>query len=354
MYSRCLSCRASLGRNDCLEELPVGRSLAFDPDRGRLWVVCRACRSWNLAPLRERWEALEELERQFEIVRVEASSDNVAMGRARDGTVLLRIGPVDRRELAEWRYAGRLRRRWKRAEGVGWVVLFGPVALGMATGVSMTVAGPVALGLAAGLLQWRDRQGLFHTDEGRLVRVGDASKIRLKPDEGGNGWHLEIPRRGDPVTLRGGEALRALRATLPRANLYGGKESEVAGAVARLDRLGSEPHVMRRFAERVGYMENMDPSHHRFVITNRGPARPHRVSTARPGLRLAIEIAANEELESRVLAGEMALLEREWKEAEELAAISDGLLIPEPVDEWLQRRRAKGPSNSEQPREGGP
>ena len=34
---------------------PVGRRLAFDPAKGRLWVVCRSCERWNLTPLEERW-----------------------------------------------------------------------------------------------------------------------------------------------------------------------------------------------------------------------------------------------------------------------------------------------------------
>jgi len=57
-------------------------------------------------------------------------------------------------------------------------------------------------------------------------------------------------------------------------------------------------------------------------------ARPHRIATAEPGLQLALEMAANEETERLALKGELRLLEREWREAEEMAAISDDLLLP--------------------------
>jgi hypothetical protein len=60
MYSTCIFCNKPLGANESLEAFPVGERLAFDPARGRLWVVCRACERWNLTPLDERWEAIEQ------------------------------------------------------------------------------------------------------------------------------------------------------------------------------------------------------------------------------------------------------------------------------------------------------
>jgi hypothetical protein len=54
MYSTCLFCNKGLGANEAVEAFPVGRRLAFDQARGRLWVVCRKCEKWNLTPLEER------------------------------------------------------------------------------------------------------------------------------------------------------------------------------------------------------------------------------------------------------------------------------------------------------------
>ena len=51
MYATCLFCHARLGINDAVEQFPVGRRLAFDAAKGRLWVVCDGCGRWNLSPL---------------------------------------------------------------------------------------------------------------------------------------------------------------------------------------------------------------------------------------------------------------------------------------------------------------
>ena len=51
MYATCLFCHAPLGANEEIEHFPVGRRLAFDSVKGRLWVVCRKGERWNLSPL---------------------------------------------------------------------------------------------------------------------------------------------------------------------------------------------------------------------------------------------------------------------------------------------------------------
>jgi hypothetical protein len=73
-------------------------------------------------------------------------------------------------------------------------------------------------------------------------------------------------------------------------------------------------------------------------------------------IQLALEIAVNEEAERRALEGELILLEREWKEAEELAAISDDLLFPRHLRERLLRWKQGTSSEQEtstNPREDG-
>ena len=41
------------------------------------------------------------------------------------------------------------------------------------------------------------------------------------------------------------------------------------------------------------------------------------------------------------MQGELALLEAAWRQAEEIAKIADNLLVPESVDEFLDRNRSK-------------
>jgi hypothetical protein len=68
-------------------------------------------------------------------------------------------------------------------------------------------------------------------------------------------------------------------------------------------------------------------------------------------------MSANEETERRALDGEMSLLEREWREAEELAAIADGLLFPRHLAQRIEQWRTKSeppvpPSRSEKSGQG--
>ncbi len=65
MYSTCIFCTRPLGTNEIIEGFPLGRRLAFDAAKGRLWVVCRKCERWNLTPMEDRWEAIEQCEREF-------------------------------------------------------------------------------------------------------------------------------------------------------------------------------------------------------------------------------------------------------------------------------------------------
>ena len=55
--------------------------------------------------------------------------------------------------------------------------------------------------------------------------------------------------------------------------------------------------------------------------------------------RLAFEMALNEEAERRALEGELALLEAAWRDAEEIAKIADGLLLPTDVDDRIDALR---------------
>jgi len=62
MFSHCLFCCSALGANATIENCRVGVRLAFESARGRLWVVCPTCQRWNLTPIEERWEAIDECE----------------------------------------------------------------------------------------------------------------------------------------------------------------------------------------------------------------------------------------------------------------------------------------------------
>ena len=132
MYSTCMFCNRSLGTNQVVETFPVGRRLAFDARRGRLWVVCGACERWNLSPIEERWEAVETLEGIFGGTRVRVSSENVGLARHPEGLELVRIGEPLRPEFAAWRYGDQFGRRRRKSilYGVGGAAVVGGVIVG--------------------------------------------------------------------------------------------------------------------------------------------------------------------------------------------------------------------------------
>ncbi len=77
---------------------------AFDPWLGRLWRVCPHCRRWNVVPLEDRWERLEALERAArDRGRTVLRTDHLDLVET-DRSQLIRVGRAPRPELAGWRY----------------------------------------------------------------------------------------------------------------------------------------------------------------------------------------------------------------------------------------------------------
>ncbi len=172
MYSTCIFCQKSLGTNEVIESFPIGRRLAFDSAKGRLWVVCRHCERWNLSPLETRWEAIEECERAFHGTRLRVSTDNVGMARLSEGLALVRIGEPLRPEFAAWRYGDQFGRRRRRAVliGGGVVVAAGAVAAG-------AVAMGAGIGSFAGL--WAQLPNMINSMRRVKVKTPDGRVLRL-------------------------------------------------------------------------------------------------------------------------------------------------------------------------------
>ena len=388
MYRHCIHCNGALGTNEAIEALPVGRRIAFDGARGRLWVVCARCARWNLVPFEARWEALEQCERAFRGTRLRRSTDNVGLARLRDGTELVRIGAPLRPEFAAWRYAAAFAGRYWRAQAA------------RAAGVIAVVGGSIAtgqfgfIGQATRLLgdnetrvpyatwdRWRhgtmvrDRDGTRH----RVNRL-DLLRTRLLPHETddvcamvdlslpGDGWGA---RRTRPLVVTGDEAMALLRTALPLINRRTGAEETVRAALHLVDR---EPatQLLRRTAERGHVRRPLEhllakrrdpiPLAARLFSERTHPHDPlrdaaasndaddHVLLTLSAADRLAVEMALHEDDERRWLDGELHELERHWREAEEIAAIADRLLLPTAITERATALRTRAP---DAPGEGG-
>jgi hypothetical protein len=329
VYSACIFCRSSLGSNAAIEAFPVGRRLAFDPEKGRLWVICLHCRQWNLTPLDERWEAVEQCERRFRETRVRVSTEEIGLARLREGLDLVRIGRPLRPEFAAWRYGEQLGRRRKRALAIaGGVTIVGGAAI-----VGGAMAGAFALVPAMGWFYLQKLPAMFyrHRVVARIpaggpwafvVRATDAAKARLETDdESSTGWSLHLHYSGGQRRYVGGPAIRATSHLMAGINRFGATPSQVGGAVNLLD-------------------DATDPQRFFFRVATRS-ARLGGIGLGElpPEVRLALEMSAHEEAERRALEGELAALREAWQAAETVASISDNMFVPASFASLVARRR---------------
>ncbi|MGD8321136.1 MAG: hypothetical protein PVJ02_11790 [Gemmatimonadota bacterium] len=331
MYTTCMFCNKPMGSNEVVETFPVGRRLAFDAARGRLWVVCPKCERWNLTPLEERWEAVETCERIFRGTRVRVSSENIGLAKHPEGLELVRIGEPLRPEFAAWRYGDQFGRRRKRAilYGVGGGIVVGGVIIGgLATGVLSGALLGQSGNFVNAFVNGRTLAKVRTPDGASILKLKnpDLKKTRILAVDGG--WELMIKKGRKEHLYTGDEAHHIAGILTSRINRRGATKTAVQDAVRLLDEHG-EPDAVLRAA-----------------------AGGQTVNTFRPGVgvlaslpaptRLAVEMALHEEQERRALGGELWRLERAWREAEEIAAISDDLLVSDETRDFLDRHREAG------------
>lgn len=358
MYSTCLYCHRSLGKNEAIEHLPIGKRLAFDSAKGRLWVVCPHCERWNLTPIEERWEAVEESERLFREQRLRAQTDNIGLVHLREGTDLIRIGRPLRPEFAAWRYGrvfrGRLQKRAMVLGGAAAAVTAGGMFVA-GSSISATAAPLILMG-GAGLwfpfvqTAFLLRKNLTHTkiigENGKLLRVTRANLDHTRIEPGDGPLRLHLRHTYGRQELTGDRAARALTTLLTRVNRGGGSSSTVKNAAAFIADAGDPRRAIATIAEeakrRTGNFEERAADIARGVhsrslteaialqsqrreFPSTGPNRGALPRLPAP-LRLALEMSLNENAEQHALNEELATLERDWREAEEIAAIADNLL----------------------------
>jgi hypothetical protein len=349
VYATCLFCRRPLGRNEVVESFPVGRRLAYDAAKGRLWVVCGACHRWNLTPLEERWEAVETCERLFRTTRLRVSTGEIGLARLPAGLELVRVGRPERPEIAAWRYGSRFSRRRRRAVLTTGAVLAGGGLLaagGLAAGVGAVAAwqlGRLAFDVAAHGVPFGVVARIPTGPPGRhLIQVRRRHLLRTTIEAGDDGAPaFRLEHDGGNTLLTGDAARRAAALLFPVVNRAGGTPDEVRHAVDRLESAGDAERLYQALARRgpaltrvaTEALEGANPFEDRSVAWHSG------LLALPTSLALAVEMALNEERERRALEGELDELTRAWQEAEEIAAIADDLLLPAPVRTALERLR---------------
>jgi hypothetical protein len=315
VYASCLFCNRSLGANEIIDRFPVGRRLAFDPAKGRLWVVCPHCHQWNLTPLEERWEAVEDSERRFRDAKRRVSTGEIGLARLPEGVELIRIGQPLLPELAAWRYGPRLRRRRVQA-------------LAVVGAAAIVGAGAIIGGVEAGIITsvpfvfvWNGRRIARWVYGSRVVaRIPDGSRpltvryrhlmaSRLAPAPFGR-WKVGICHDDGMRAFHDDRALAPARHLLAGINTFGGTRAQLDSAV---DLLSGVRNANEYFGQ---------------VVTNYRSGLEHGMDRLPVTVRLALEMAAHEESERRAMEGELAELAEAWRWAEEVAAIADNMFFP--------------------------
>ena len=281
--------------------MPIGRRVAFDAGKGRLWVICCACVKWNLVPFDSRLETIDFCERLFRETRTRYSTDNIGLARHREGLEMIRIGPALRPEFAAWRYGDRFSVRRGRS------------ILASMFGVHRRYSVMARIVRADG-------------SEPLTLSQGDINRVRIQHIEGPPGnWGLNVPERTGVrgtwfrptyvghLLLTGAEAALALSQMLPVISGAAGSRHQVSNAVAMVEAHPSLESLIPRTTQ----VWTLSRNDHDMGELGELGAEP----------RLALEMLANEDAERRWFEGELKLLERQWRDAEAVAAIADRLAL---------------------------
>lgn len=257
---------------------------------------------------------------------------------------LVRIGEPLMKEMTSWRYGELIRRRKQRH--------LRNVGLGLGLGVPMAVAGVAALGalgVSAGTVlplaghamnaayRWLIPVLTLRSEHGNPIRLTALQVTKLgfhRYDSGAFMIRLGAPwERGGRIF--GEPARRALATILANSN-GSVREHDLSVAVKELERSGGSEAYLKS----ANSLVKLKPSKEALEWVGGADA----VALIRPHRRLALEMALHEGNERRALEGELHLLLDAWREAEELAGISDRLAVPPKVEADLdQMKRGERP-----------
>jgi len=166
-------------------------------------------------------------------------------------------------------------------------------------------------------------------DSGGVIKLKrqDLLGTRLRPSDDELGFKVQVRKRRKKVWYEGEQAHRFAGAILPKMNSMGGNRAAVQDAVGMIETAGHPEQYLTAIAEG-----------DRFTDRKGVPGYVNKMPTP---TKLALEMALHEEQERRALEGELWLLERAWEEAEEIADISDNLLLPEGAEEFISEHGSK-------------
>lgn len=216
---------------------------------------------------------------------------------------------------------------------------------GVAMGLSFGFAGQLfRLGVWGDRLRRRMQVlALVRDDKDRplTVTVAQADEAVMLEPTANERWGLRIAhgplsadgagrwvasKKSALTDLRGVHAMRAAARLLPHLNRQGANRTQLERAV-ELATANEEADAI--FDQTARYPRPAWRAYGIGTVVHLIPIE----------LRLALEMASHEEAERRAFEGELKQLEGAWREAEEIAGISDDMFLPEQVTVELARMK---------------
>jgi hypothetical protein len=306
----------------------VGRRLAFDPDRGRLWIICGWCAHWSLVPMEERWEAVEELERRARgRSAVLGATDRISL-LAIGNLEVVRVGPAPAREEAWWRYGKALRGRRLRYNVITRVG--GTVAT---VAVTTAVTGFVVLMPELLLLKWRAFRAITGSAHKSGAEAAESFERRFRYGRvawSGSAQCVSCGCRSIELTFRDRERALLYPDHTIRILCQRCRSAEGGHVIAGLE----AEHLLRRL---LAY-ENIAGADDRQLeaavqLIRTGEIGTHDARSLRRAPRevlIGLELLVSEQREARALGWDVADLQARWETAAALAQIIDWDLTPAP------------------------
>lgn len=142
-----------------------------------------------------------------------------------------------------------------------------------------------------------------------LIRSKNLTNMELERTR--DGWQLNTTHEHGTAHLSGDEGVRALGYALSRINTFGATRNIVAQGISMIEEAGGPDALLERAAR---------------IAPAKGGENSAMVARYPAPVRVALELASRERRDRFELENEIALLQHEWREAEEIASITERIL----------------------------
>lgn len=141
------------------------------------------------------------------------------------------------------------------------------------------------------------------------------------------------------MILQGDEAVDVAGRLMARVNASGGSQKNVQLAVQRIEEIG-DPEEFLVEASKESQRLRAEKARKKRKHINAVKAGSLKLLPA--DIKLALEMATQEQSEREAMEGELEKLAAAWQAAEEIANIADNLLVPTEMEQFIEDEKKKG------------